>query len=88
MQNAKEKCNLAITMEAIWTIVFAVMLICFAKGGSIFAAICMAFSYFKALSYAYHGGFNEANYKMLELTETIANSAMSKKPDYLQSKWK
>lgn len=58
MKDAREKCNLAIGMAAIWTIAFTVMLVCFVKWGSIFAAICMAFSYFKALSYAHHTGEN------------------------------
>lgn len=69
MKDAKDRCNLAIGMTAIWTIVFAGMLICFVKWGSIFAAICMAFSYFKALSYANQAGFIEAGYKTRELLE-------------------
>lgn len=79
MKNAKEKCNNAIGMAAIWTIVFAVMLICFVNWGSVFAAIIMVFSYFKVLSYAHQAGFHEANYKMLETVETITNSVISKK---------
>lgn len=79
MKNAKEKCNFAIGMAAIWSITFATMLVCFVKWGSIFSAICMAFSYFKTLSYMYDVGFYEAGAKTLDVAVAMTNAVMNRK---------
>lgn len=76
MRSNKDKCNFAISMASIWTIVFAVTMTCFIKWGNIFAAICMVFSYFKSISYAHDAGFFEAHYKALERFE-MASAAMA-----------
>lgn len=73
MKNAKDRCNFAIGMAAIWTIVFGIVMVCFMKWDNLFTGIVMVFAYFKVVTYAHQAGFNEANAKMLELMEAVAD---------------
>lgn len=73
MKNAKDKCNFAIGMAAIWTIVFGIVMVCFMKWDNLFTGIVMAFAYFKIVTYAHQAGFHEANAKILGLMETTAD---------------
>lgn len=81
MKNAKDRCNFALGMAAIWTIVFGIVMVCFMKWDNLFTGIVMVFSYFKVVTYAHQAGFNEAGYKMLEAMESmgaVLNRGMKK----------